>query len=399
MPTERLYYGDSFLRSFEAQIVDLREGSGRFQVILDRTAFYPTGGGQPNDRGTLNGVEVVDVFEQEDTSEVIHVTSSAVGSGRAVGVVDWPRRFDHMQQHTGQHILSAAFVQACEAPTVGFHLGEETSTIDLRTSTAIPERLEEVVNLANQIVFEDREVAVLKVSRGEAAAMHLRKESDREGILRIIDVTGFDRTPCGGTHVSRTGQIGLIATRKVERYKQGWRVEFVCGGRALRRSRDDYDTLARASKLLSSPIDQIPGLVERQIEESKSSRRERSQLLDELASFKALSLLQKAKPFGELRFLFETFQTEGLDYVKMLAQHAVAESKVVAFFVLAGEKPQVLIATSPDSGVDAVGLFKVCGQEFSLRGGGSKNLAQGSLEDPSAVTPLLEFAEKKLTSI
>ncbi|MBZ5555396.1 MAG: alanyl-tRNA editing protein [Acidobacteriia bacterium] len=399
MPTERLYYGDSFLRSFEAQIADLREMKGQFHVVLDRTAFYPTGGGQPNDRGTLNGVEVVDVFEQEGTGEVIHVISSAVRAGRAVGEVDWPRRFDHMQQHTGQHIFSAAFIQMCEAPTVGFHLGLETSTIDLRTNLAIPERLEEVVNLANQIVFEDREVAVLNVSRGEAAAMHLRKESDREGVLRIIEVTGFDRTPCGGTHVTRTGQIGLIAPRKVERYKQGWRVEFVCGGRALRRSRDDFDTLARASKLLSSPVDQIPGVIERQIEESKSSRRERSRLLEELASFKAMSLLQGAKSCGGRRLLIETFRNEGLDYLKMLAQHAVAESRVVVFFVLAGEKPQVLIATSPDSGVDASQLFKVFGQEFSLRGGGSRHLAQGSLADASAVAPLIESAEKKLTAM
>lgn len=398
MSTERLYYGDSFLRQFEAQILDLREMKGQFHVLLDRTAFYPTGGGQPNDRGTLNGVEVVDVVEQEDSGEVIHVTSSLVEGARAVGKIDWPRRFDHMQQHTGQHILSAAFVRMCDAPTVGFHLGLEASTIDLRTSTAIPGRLEEVVNLANQMVFEDREVAVLNVSRGEADAMHLRKESDREGILRIIDVNGFDRTPCGGTHVTRTGQIGLIATRKVERYKQGWRVEFVCGGRALRRSRDDYDTLAQASKLLSSPIDQIPALIEKQVEESRSSRRERSQLLDALASFKAMSLLQNAKSCGALRLLSETFQNEGLEYVKMLAQHAVAESKLVAFFVLTGEKPQLLIAASADSGVDAGQLFKVCGQEFPLRGGGSKNLAQGSLEDPSAVAPLLEFAEKQLRS-
>jgi alanyl-tRNA synthetase len=399
MPTERWYYRDFFLRQFEAQILDRREVSGRYQVILDRTAFYPTGGGQPNDRGTINGVDVVDVFEQEDTGEVIHVTSSAVGDGPAVGEIDWPRRFDHMQQHTGQHILSAAFVQVCDAPTVGFHLGLEASTIDLRTNTAIPGRLAEVVNLANQIVFEDREVAVLNVSREEADAMHLRKESDREGVLRIIDVNGFDRTPCGGTHVTRTGQIGLIATRKVERYKQGWRVEFVCGGRALRRSRDDYDTLAQASKLLSSPIDQIPALIEKQIEESRSTRRERSQLLDELTSFKAKSLLQNARSCGALRLLSETFQNEGLDYVKMLAQHAIAESKVVAFFVLTGEKPQLLIAASSDSGVDAGQLFKVCGQKFSLRGGGSKNLAQGSLEDPSMVSPLLEFAEKQLKSI
>jgi alanyl-tRNA synthetase len=398
MPTERLYYRESFLRQFEAQILDVREMKGQFQVLLDRTAFYPTGGGQPNDVGTLNEVEVVDVIEREDTGEVVHVTSAAVQGRSAVGKIDWTRRFDHMQQHTGQHILSAAFVQACEAPTVGFHLGVETSTIDLRTNLTLPDHLEKVVRLANQVIFEDREVAVLNVSREEAVAMHLRKESDREGVLRIIEVPGFDRTPCGGTHVTRTGQIGLLATRKVERYKQGWRVEFVCGGRALRQSMSDYATLALASKLLSSTFDQIPPLIEKQIEESKSTRRERSQLLDELASFKARNRLHNARSCGDLRVLVETLQNEDLESVKMLARHAVSESKVVVFFVLTSEKPQIVIATSPDSGVDASRFFKACGEVFPLKGGGSKTLAQGSMVDPSAVPALVAFAEKRLTS-
>lgn len=399
MPTERIYYSDSFLCSFEAQLVSSREVNGQYHVVLDRTAFYPTGGGQPNDQGTLDGVEVVDVFEREDSGEIVHVTRSAVKSDHPVGQIDWARRFDHMQQHTGQHILSAAFVQRCEAPTVGFHLGLETSTIDLRTNLSIPDHLEKVVLLANQVLFEDRAVGVRSVTREEANTLHLRKESDREGVLRIIDIPGFDCTPCGGTHVTRTGQIGLIATRKVERYKQGWRVEFVCGGRALRQSMNDYALLARCSKLLSSPLDHIPQLIENQIEESKLSRRERSRLLDELASFKAQGLIGEAKPAGKFRVLSKVFMDEGLEYVKLLAHHAVLAPGLVVLFVLKGEKPQIVFAASPDSGVDASWLFRTCVQRFSLKGGGSKNLAQGSMEDSAAVRALLEFAEQQLHAI
>lgn len=392
MPTERLYYSDSFLLSFEARVLSLQKVEGKFHAILNRTAFYPTGGGQPNDRGTLNGADVVDVFEREENGEVVHVLNSTIAGDRVKGQINWPRRLDHMQQHSGQHVLSAAFVKVCDAPTVGFHLGVDTSTIDLQTTQSIPDRLDEVVRLANQIFFDDRPLTVMNVTREEAAAMSLRKETEREGALRVIDIPDFDRTPCGGTHVARTGQVGLIFTRKVERYKQGWRVEFVCGGRALKCAQKDFSLLTQASKLLSSAFEQIPALVEKQIEESKSSRREKSKLLDELAAFKAKEVLGEAKQVGNLRVLSKTFQQEDLEFVKMLARHAVAQSGVVALFALATGKPQLVFATSSDSGADASQLFKACAKSFPLRGGGSQNLAQGSLEEASRLSAVLQAA-------
>lgn len=397
MTTERLYYSDSFLRQFDAHLVSMKAAGNCFHIVLDRTAFYPTGGGQPHDLGTLNDVEVIDVFEDETSGEIVHVTQSGIVGNQVTGTINWVRRQDHMQQHTGQHIFSAAFVQLCGAPTVGFHLGVETSTIDLKTSLSIPDRLGQVVDLANQIVFDDREVRVRNVSRVEAEAMHLRKESTREGILRIIEVADFDRTPCGGTHVARTGQVGLILTRKVERYKQGWRAEFACGGRALRHSQNDFGILTRASQGLSSSFDQVPAIIEKQIEESKAARRERSKLLEELAAFKSKDLLKKSKTVKNIRLVSQQFEGEDLEFVRMLAHHAVAESKVVVLFALIHQKTQVLFATSSDSGVDAGHLFKRCSQVFSLRGGGSKHLARGSMEDASAVSALMEFAEQQIS--
>lgn len=396
METQKLYYTNSFMREFEAKVLSSRAVDNRYHTVLDRTAFYPTGGGQPHDVGWLDEIEVIDVLEREDGGEIIHVTKEPIRKAQVHGTIDWNRRRDHMQQHTGQHILSAAFVQVCAAPTVGFHMGVENSTIDLKTGLSIPDSLGEVVRLANGIVFEDREVQVLNVRREEAESMRLRKESAREGILRIIEVSGFDRTPCGGTHVTRTGQIGLILTRKVERYKQGWRVEFVCGERALKYAAGDYAILGTISKLLSSPFEQIPALVEKQIEESKSARKERTKLLRELAALRANDFLSQAAPHGNLRVLCRAFQDEEIEFVKLLAEQAIMEPRVVALFAVTTIKPQVVFAASSDSGVDAGRLFKACAGEFPLKGGGAKNLAQGSMDDASAVAALLEFAERQL---
>ncbi len=393
MPTKRLYYSDSYLTSFEAQVVSSREVDGKHHVVLDRTAFYPTGGGQPHDKGWLDGVKVLDVVEREQDDEIVHLTERGLEQKRVVGRIDWERRQDHMQQHSGQHILSAAFVKVCNAPTMGFHLGEMISTIDLETSVSIPDRLNEVVQLANQIIFEDRLVRILNVQKEEAAVMVLRKDSDREGILRLIEVTNFDRTPCGGTHVGHTGHIGLLLTRKVERYKQGWRVEFVCGGRALREAGQDFQILTRVSQLLSSPFEEIPGLVEKQIDDARSSRNERVKLLHQLAAFESREMLKGAKSVGKIRFLSKQFENVDWEYVRMVAQHALSEPGVVLFLATSAEKPQVLVAASAESGVQANEVFRKASQSFRLRGGGSKNLAQGSLEDAASIPGLIGFIE------
>jgi alanyl-tRNA synthetase len=394
MATERLYYSDSFLRTFEARVLSCTEADGHYQVILDRTAFYPTSGGQPNDQGMLDGVKVIDVLEQEATGDVVHVTESPVLGNSVAGIIDWARRQDHMQQHSGQHILSAAFVEVCDVPTVGFHLGGEISTIDLQTTLSVPDRLGEVIRLANQVVFEDREVRVLNMTPEQAGSLRLRKESDREGMLRIVAIPEFDLSPCGGTHVSFTGQVGLVLTRKVERYKQGWRVEFVCGGRALREAQNDFQYLTRAAKLLSCPPNEIPALIEKHIGESKSFRRERTNLLNELAAYQAKDLLTEAQSVGDKRLLLKSFQSGELEFVKMLAHHAAQESSTVVVFTLATEKPQVLISTSVDSGVDASQLFKICAQQFPLKGGGSRISAQGSMPAGSDVEGVLQFVRQ-----
>ncbi|MBI1738458.1 MAG: alanyl-tRNA editing protein, partial [Acidobacteria bacterium] len=272
MKTERLYYGDSFLREFEARVFSCAPSGGQFHVVLDRTAFYPTSGGQPNDTGRFGEAAVVDVMDREDGA-IVHVTDRALEMGAVRGVIDWERRFDHMQQHTGQHLLSAAFVELFKMQTVSFHLGGESSTIDLAGASLAARQAEAAERLTNQIIFEDRAVDVRYGTREELAESGVRKEVEREGVLRAVSVEKFDLQPCGGTHVTRTGQVGLVLLRKIDRQKQNWRVEFVCGGRAMRAARGDYAALNEAARLLTCGQPEVPAMLGKALEERKQAQR------------------------------------------------------------------------------------------------------------------------------
>ena len=231
--TERLYYTEPALTEFDATVTGVERHGDLPAVLLDRTAFYPTSGGQPHDTGSLNGVRVTEVVERDDDA-VLHVVDRAIAVGEAVhGVVDWGRRFDHMQQHTGQHILSAAFDRLWHARTVGFHLGAVVSSLDLDRELP-PQAIASAEDEANRIVWEDRPVSIRFVEEAGAAALDLRKEPGRSGVLRIIAVEDYDLSACGGTHVARTGHVGIIVVSSWEKLRGGSRLEFLCGGRALR---------------------------------------------------------------------------------------------------------------------------------------------------------------------
>ena len=251
--TERLYYTDPCLTEFDAQVLQIVEApNGRPALVLDRTAFYPTSGGQPFDTGTIGAAAVSDVIDQDDGT-ILHVLSEAsVAAGltplsQAHGRIDWNRRFDHMQQHTGQHVLSAAFDRVLGVRTVSFHLGAESSTIDLAREVSAPE-IERAEEEANRIVWANRSVTIRFADADEAARLPLRKESLREGVLRLIEVEDFDLSACGGTHVSRTGEIGIIAVGSTERFRGGSRIEFFCGGRALRSHRGLRDIVSASTE-------------------------------------------------------------------------------------------------------------------------------------------------------
>ena len=274
MPTERLYYHDSRLMEFDARVIAIIERDGGFTVTLDRTAFYPTGGGQPHDTGTLGDARVVDCIDGED-DEVLHLiegTAPHVGDN-VHGEIDWRRRLDHLQQHTGQHILSAAFVGLFDAPTRSFRVMEHECEIDVALESPTDERIEAAVDLANRIVWENRPMQIRNVTADEAASLPLRKEPARGGDLRVIEIEDFDLTPCGGTHARSTGEVGLIAVRSWERAKGLTRIQFMAGARVLADYRKANSTTRAVAELFSAGREDSPSLVARLIEENKKYRR------------------------------------------------------------------------------------------------------------------------------
>jgi alanyl-tRNA synthetase len=291
--TERLYYRDSYLREFEARVLQRSEDG--CVLYLERTAFYPDSGGQPADSGFLSGVPVVDVAEEGD--RIAHRTAHALMGDQVTGQIDWVRRFDHMQQHSGQHLLSAVFIELFDAQTVSFHLGPETSTIDLAVPALSPEQVRTAQLRANEVVFENRPLAVTFESAEQAA--DLRKPAEREGVLRVISIAGLDRSACGGTHVRATGEIGCILIRRLDKIRGTVRVEFLCGRRATGRARADYDALARIARLFSTAIDDAPAQVAAQLEAARTLDKQRRKLEADLAAYHGRELYASTPPDPE----------------------------------------------------------------------------------------------------
>ncbi|HET9568015.1 MAG TPA: DHHA1 domain-containing protein [Vicinamibacterales bacterium] len=374
--TERIYYTEPSRRAFEATVTRTGERDGRPLVTLDRTAFYPTSGGQPFDTGRLGSVDVVETIDEDD--DIVHVVSAPVASGARVrGEIDWARRFDHMQQHTGQHVLSAAFDRLLENRTTSFHMGAEMSTIDLARE-ATSDELERAVAEANHVVWEDREVSVRFVSAGEAARLPLRKEPVREGTLRLVEISDFDLSACGGTHVSRTGAIGMIAVTQSERFHGGSRITFACGSRALRVFRGYRDAVAGAVRVLSVLPHELPSAVERAQLDSKDLRKTVSRLQGELAGHEASRLLEDATLVGDRRVVVQALEGWDAAGLKAIASSLVAQSGVVAVLVSAGNPVAVVVARSHDVALDSSKGLRTLLDRFGGRGGGRPELAQGA---------------------
>jgi alanyl-tRNA synthetase len=409
--SERLYYSDPFLQAFSATVTDVREharsdGESVWQVALDRTAFYPTSGGQPFDSGTLRatsrGGAALDIpvegVEEDEAAEVWHYVRKPLSAGTQVeGAIDWERRFDHMQQHTGQHLLSAIFLAQHNAMTVSFHLGETLSTIDLATPSVSPRMLEEVERAANRIIGEDREVGIRYVQRAEAEAMLaagvLRKLPEREGEIRLIEIADCDRNACGGTHVRSTGQIGGMLLRGVEKVTRGYRVEFVCGLRAVATARADAAVLAHLTALLSAGTPDLPAAVERLKAEARSGVKERQRLREELADYHAARLAVEVPIANGVRLVDRSWKDRDRDYIRLLASRltSAAPGTVTILAAEDGATVRVILARSLDLDFDCGKMLKDALAQFGLRGGGSSDLAQGdiSVQDAPALRAAL----------
>jgi len=379
--TSRIYYTDPYCRRFEGVVVRAFEHDGRPAAVLDRTAFYPTSGGQPFDvgalieqggsneqRGTLgSAVQVLDTIDQDE--DVFHVLSAPLTVGaRVLGDVDWVRRFDHMQQHTGQHVLSAAFDRLFANRTISFHMGADVSTVDLQKEMSW-EQIARAEDEANRIVSENREVAIRFVSSDEAATLPLRKEPARAGVLRLIDIKDCDLSACGGTHVARTGAIGAIVVPAIERFKGGIRVTFACGGRAVRVFRSLRESVAASVRALSVHPQQLPAAVERMQAEAKELRRSMKKLQESLAAHEAARL---AAPV-----VIEAIDGWDANGLKVIATEITSRTSAVVALFSSSPPFAAVVARSPDRTVDASAALRALTQRFGGRGGGKPDLAQG----------------------
>lgn len=404
--TDRLYYTDSFLHEFDARVVAVTiDSSGRSRITLDRSAFYPTSGGQVFDTGWLEiaGVRqpINEVAEDEETNEVLHILEgdgSPFRPGAMVrGAIDAVRRRDHMQQHSGQHVLSAAFEKLYRFATVSFHMGEGSCTIDLATDSASAKQLQAAERLANEVIAEDRPVEIRFATPDEARTMGVRKipPAEREK-LRLIDIQDFDLNACGGTHVRSTGQIGCILVRKMEKVKQGLRVEFVCGLGAVATARRDFESLTAAAALFSTHIWELPQQIRKSQDEIKSAQKAQHKLLEEVAELQAERLAQAAPERNGQKVITQYFADRDLGFIKMLAQKLTKHEKVIALLACGGPQPSLVFAQTPGMPHDMGALMKQTVQSLGTRGGGNRDMAQGGSPDGDRAQSAIAEAAKMI---
>lgn len=410
--TERLYYHDSRLLEFDARVVGVSErDDGAIAITLDRTAFYPTGGGQPNDTGTLGDARVVDCLDVDEEGVLHIIQGAAPDVGDSVhGKIDWLRRLDHLQQHTGQHILSAAFVKLFDAPTHSFRVLEHECEIDVALEDPSDERIERAVDLANQVIWECRPIEIRNVSSEEAASLPLRKEPAREGELRLIEIGDYDLTPCGGTHAKSTGEVGVIAVKSWERAKGLTRIKFMAGLRVVSDYRKANRTAREVAELFSAGREDSPPLIAGLISENKKLTRRVRELGDVACKVEAEELLNSRSEVDHrppasdqtgtgIRVITKVFEDREAESLKHLALALIAHPGVIALLGSRDENAARLVfARSPDASGDMNSLMRKSCEVIDGRGGGKPDFAQGGGRNIEKLLEAIESASVTLRS-
>ena len=391
--TEKLYLKDPYLTAFSARLLNQRETDKGVEVLLDQTTFYPTSGGQPNDQGTLNGIAVKDVILKED--DILHLLEQPLSASEVKGEIDWLVRLDHMQQHTGQHLLSAVFIELCQGSTIGFHLGRELSTIDLDIGFLTESQIERVEGLANLYIFQNLPIRAYEVSPEEFSRLKLRKKELPEGVnrIRIVEIAGVDLSHCGGTHLRSTSEIGLIKITGWEKYKGNIRVSFLCGRRALRDYQKKHKVMEELSAALSVKPEKLNEAVTKLKEEGKSHWREIKHLKERLADLVARELIGEAIPYEGFKLAKRVFQQEDLLVIKSAILKAVNQEPLL---VLAGIESQgmghLIFASSKGLGLPLGEALQESCKVIDGRGGGGEEFAQGAGTKPQHLEKALESA-------
>mgnify|MGYP001355551239 CR=1 FL=1 len=391
--TERLYFADPYLTTFTARVTAHAERGGAPAVALDRSAFYPEGGGQPPDSGTLNGVRVLDV-QSDDDGTVWHALALPLATDTVKGAVDWVRRFDHMQQHHGQHILSAAFEALFSARTVAFHLGADYATIDLGGDVTEAQVLA-AEDRSNEIIWEDRQVHARFVTPEELAQLSLRKPPTVEGPIRVVSVEGFDHAACGGTHPRSTGAVGVLHIRRREKRGADTRVEFMCGGRALRDLRKKGVLLGRIAASFTVGVDEVEDAIRRVREQEESTRKRLATIMNTLLAHEARELVAGAERVGDTPLVHRVRDDLSLDEARTLARAVTTGGGIVVLGVLS-DKAQLLVGRPADHGLDCGTLVREVLNAFGGRGGGQPAMAQGGIPDAAKIGDAVAAAVAKV---
>ena len=380
MKTDRGYATNAYQTDFEARVIDTKIIHDHQGVFLDRTFFYPTGGGQPHDTGTLQGMRVIDVIEKDDA--VIHVIDGKITTGK----VDWKRRFDHMQQHTGQHVLSQAFVLVMGAETTGFHLGEEVTTIDLATSGLTWEAIHQVENEANRVVFQNLPVRIHEATKETLSQFPLRKPPVVEGTIRILEVDHYDWSACCGTHLKSTGEIGLIKVVRFEKYKNGSRVTFLCGYRTLKTMQQKTEILETVSRRLTfAETDLLQG-IERLLDQQKRLKK----LEKQLRVYEATERASRARKIGELLFHHDFFTNRDIKSVQSLCRQMTGKPKTICLFGIKADRATIILGQSEKGPLDLKSLSSKISELLKGKGGGNSRQIQVSGAETSRLATAME---------
>ena len=396
----RAYYLDSYTTQFNATVVERLLIDNHPAVILDETYFYPTSGGQPFDKGQMNEIAVVDVQVREQDGAVLHILEREFENGQVTAVIDWQRRFDHMQHHTGQHILSQAFIQVAGAQTIGFHMSDASITIDLDKKELTPDQIEEAEQLANEIIWRNQPVTTRNVSLEEAKTLPLRKiPTAYNGKLRLVDIEDFDLTACGGTHVASSGEIGLVKIIKQERRGDKQRIEFRCGRRALHDYRQKHAIIVELSTQMTTGSAELSTTVQRLQDENKKARRQLKKQQIELSRLEADHLLSQGTRLGDTLLVTHVFTSRDPGQVRALGSQLVRQNGVVALLGLAGNRAQLIFCRAAGAPGDMSDLLNIALSKLDSRsGGGNETFAQGVApsRDITQVQQAIEVAKKQL---
>ncbi|MFZ5966492.1 MAG: alanyl-tRNA editing protein [Bacillota bacterium] len=395
--SNKLYYSNPYCKNFTANITDIHTKDGKHHIVLDQTAFYPEGGGQPCDLGLIDNLLVEYVYEEEN--KIFHVTSTLPQRQKDLYCeIQWERRFDHMQQHLGQHILSTAFEKLYQAETIGFHLGSENVTIDIDMKGITPEQINHVESLANQIIFKNVPVKQLYPTPDQLEKLPLRKPPKVNENIRIIEVDGFDFSPCGGTHPEHTGEVGIVKIKKWEKYKDGVRIEFLCGNRACLDYQWKNYAINRIANLLSIKDVNICESVEKLYDQTKSLKKEVSHLKDLLSDYEALDLYLQSQTFGDIRIIQKKYEGRDIAELRILAAKIVTNPKVIVLFgSVMDDKAQLLFSRSDDILLPMNDLFKQVISIIEGKGGGNAVAAQGGGSNISDLDKALSTAHSIVT--